>query len=179
MERALGAVFSAALVAVTLVLPPASAAGAESRTGRIGVRAQITLQFPNPGEYAGAVKHPRATMRKNAISRHGPASRRQRARVLRKAPRKCARERAESGVRDGHRGGLVRVFHLSRPRFLIGETELVQRDSLNPYTVFGPEPPTGDRVRSITGSQLTRVRDIFHRWEVVCKGARVTRPYPF
>jgi hypothetical protein len=165
-------VATAAAVAVGLVAASVAPGEAFARQdGIIVVQQTLTLNFPAPGLYKGEVDLKKPKLKRNAKRgrRHAP-----------KADRSFAKFAARKFCRNNIWDTPVRVLHLSKPPFPIGaDTPTV----LQSYSVAGAQPPTGELVkafqlgaskRSWVGKSPNR-----YRWRIRCKGAQVTKPYPF
>ena len=163
---------SLAVIAVGAASAPPQAS---ARAGLMVVPKKITLQFPSPGRYEGKVKVVRVKGKRVATTKTG-------ARAGKKAKRNAKKKGKQRCLVRNLLEENVDVIHLSTPPFLIGFDKPVT--STGPatggrYGVSGNEPPTGDFVRAQHPSGNFRVRTGKFRWEVRCKGAKRTRPYPF
>lgn len=157
--------------AVALVAASAVPSAASARAGRIVVQKTITLEFPAPGEYVGAVYGTRTRFKRNATSGKHHAARQDRGKALAAAMGFCADESIAKQR--------VKVLHLSTPPFTIGVDKPAEDGS---YEVVGAQPPKGDPVKAFQLGLSKRISAGFHRqyrWRVDCKGAQITKPYPY
>lgn len=171
-KRVAGAVTVLAIAIAAGMPATGSTAAGATKTGKITMNTEVTLNFPAPGNYRGKVKTTGRAKVKRVAKHNGTVAS---GKKLRKAKDEVAKT-----CRNLKSINLVTVHHLPKdgPKFLIGKEAPFTEGAPFEYHISGDEPPTGDDVRARSGKRTAVFEVGKHKWKAICPTATKTAAYP-